>query len=92
MAQPEIKDKDWMIRAKATHRRHVELKRENPKQTIIDTAHKLGRSKSSIADDLTVVQWLKTHELELRKFSYLQDALEFIRKKKQQLAVEQYDD
>jgi hypothetical protein len=80
-----LKPPPWIERAKATYRFHASKCREHPGWKLEATASVLKRSLGSISQDITVASWLKTHEEDLIKFKYLKDALEFVRRRKEQL-------
>ncbi len=77
--KPTIKT-SWLDRAIDTAKLHSNLCNARSNHTIEDTAEMLNRSFGSVAEDLKIVSWLKTHD-EIRKFKYAKEALEFIRVK-----------
>jgi|GEM_PF-5067810 len=74
----------WQERVRETEEFHKKHVRTNPHHTIDATANLLHRSHGSIAEDLTLASWLKTHPA-IEKQPYMQDALEWIRKRKAEL-------
>jgi hypothetical protein len=72
----------WLDRAIYTARYHSSCVVERKQlHTINDTAKLLNRSVGSVAEDLKIVSWLKTHPDQIRKFKHAKDALAFIRAK-----------
>jgi len=78
----------WIEKAKKTHDFHREKKLSNNKWTIAKTAIALRRSKGSVCEDLLIARWLKTHRPQLERFDYAYEALEFIRKKQEEINCE----
>ena len=83
------REPEWLDRVKSTNRYHKERLRENHKHTIAKTAKSLKRSLGSVAQELKVAQWLKTHERELLECEYFHEAIEFVRDKQHQLEIEE---
>ena len=83
---------DWLDRAKETYHFHSKNKREHGRWGIKDTAKLLGRSFGSVSQDLTMVSWWRSHPTQMEKFDYAQDALEFIKMKKSQLAAQDIEE
>jgi hypothetical protein len=74
----------WIERAKETYAFHRSKRLLNNKWSIILTAKALRRSIGSISEDLLIARWTKTHSVQLEKFNYAYEALEFIREKQQE--------
>lgn len=87
----EPKKPTWIEKAKETHRFHREKLRSHDKWTVTETAKSLRRSFGSVVEDLLIARWLKTHEKQIEKFDYAYQALEFIRKKKNEMETEEID-
>lgn len=83
-----MKEQDWITRARETHDCHVSLIKRNDGWRIKDTAKILKRSIGSVAEDLLIYQWMKTHEKDIIKFDYCHEAVAWIREKKHQLKIE----
>lgn len=73
----------WLERAIQTNKYHViklkEAIEEKKKWGIRNTAIALRRSYGSVAEDIKIVSWLKTHRPQIEKFHTIADALTFIR-------------
>jgi len=74
----------WIERAKETYRFHREKLLVNPKWTTVQTSKSLRRSLGSISEDLLIARWSRTHEVQLEKFKYGYQALEWIREKQKE--------
>lgn len=81
----------WVDRARATRKFHIERLKENPKQRVKDTAHLLHRSFGSVAEDILIASWLKTHETRIMSFKTQAEALKFIRDKTRQLEMDEIE-
>lgn len=79
---------DWLEKVRETHKFHIVKLKENKNWTITKTASALDRSIASVSEHLKVYQWLKTHEGELMKCEYFFEAIEFVRRKKKELELE----
>ena len=77
---------NWQERVIEINRFHVERCRADDTWTISKTAKLLNRSHGSIAQDLLLASWLRTHP-KIEKFKYLSDALEFVRSRKKELKL-----
>lgn len=77
----------WIRRARETHDSHVSLLKRNEGWRIKDTAKLLKRSIGSIAEDLLIYEWLKTHEKEIMRCEYAHEAIAWIREKKHLLKI-----
>lgn len=80
---------EWLERVKATHNYHVDRIKTSPKWTILATASSLGRSYGSIAEDLKVASWLRTHSSQLEEFDNFCDAIAYIRDRKKKILTEE---
>lgn len=78
-AQPK-----WLEKAKITYKYHRDKMLSNDDWTVTMTARALRRAYGSIAEDLLIARWCRSHEKELEKFVYAYQALEFIREKKKE--------
>lgn len=76
----------WQHRAIQTDEFHKERLRANPKVTIANTAFILRRSKGSVAEDIMLVSWFKTHP-DIMDFATQKEALEFIRVKRFEMRI-----
>jgi hypothetical protein len=83
---------EWLERAKETHKYHSRKKKENKKWRLQDTAKELNRSLGSICEDILISKWYKTHPHLIEKCSYAKDALEVIREKEADLAVDDVEE
>jgi hypothetical protein len=81
----------FIEKAKETHSFHRSKCLSHNKWTVAMTAKALRRSLGSISEDLLIAKWLKTHDKVLEKFDYAYEALEFIRKKKKELDLDEID-
>lgn len=77
----------FIERAIKTNELHVSFLKENSFHTIAETAAKLGRSNGGVSQDLTIAQWMMTHESELLKYSTIEQVLKFIKDKKQEMRL-----
>ena len=76
----------WLDKAVEVYNYHVQLCREaKTGWTIEKTAANLNRSVGSVSQDITVAQWVKTHEKQLRRFRSMKDALAYIKDKKREM-------
>jgi hypothetical protein len=80
---------NWLDRAIQTHNFHVLQMKDEIGWTVAKTATALNRSFGSVAQDLLLASWSKTHEKQLRKFSSMKDALEFVREKQREMKLEE---
>lgn len=80
---------EWVKQVKSVHNFHVSKLKENPKWRLSDTAKALKKSIGAISQELKVASWLRTHEDKLIKFEYFHHALEYIRKRKHKLSLEE---
>lgn len=83
-----IEKYDWLQRAKETYNFHIRHKLDaadkDEKWSLAKTAKILRRSIGSISEDILIASWYKTHRVQLEKFEYAKDALEFIRKRERE--------
>jgi hypothetical protein len=80
-----LKKLDWLDRAVQVHNYHAGLCKKNPEWTIAKTAGDLNRSVGSVSQDITVAQWVRTHEKQLRRLRSMRDALDYIKNKKREM-------
>jgi hypothetical protein len=74
----------FITKAKETYRYHREKLMSNDKWNVSMTAKALRRSIGSISEDLLIARWCRTHEVQLEKFKYCHQALEWIREKQKE--------
>ena len=84
MKTPLIK-LNWLDRAIQVYNYHINLCQTEQRWTIEKTAKSLNRSIGSVSQDITIASWVKTHEKQLRRFRSMNDALEYIKDKKQEM-------
>ncbi len=77
---------DWIERVKRVAEYHATRCRDNPKQTLEDTAKELNRSQGRISQDIMLAQWMRTHP-RVEKFKNPSQALEYIRAKKKEMKL-----
>lgn len=75
----------WLEKAKETFKFHRSKLLSNSKWTITLTAKALRRSYGSVNEDIMIARWCRTHENQLSQFTRACDALDFIRKKKNEM-------
>lgn len=90
MKSPPVKQ-SWIERAIDIHKFHISQCKDDPSWTQEKTAIALNRSMGSIAQDLMLASWLKTHEKQLKRFTNQRDALEFVRSKRKEIQLEEVD-
>ncbi len=78
-AQPK-----WLEKALETFRFHRSKLLFQDGWTVTLTAKALRRSYGSVAEDLLIARWSRSHEKQLEQFKNAYEALEFIRKKKKE--------
>lgn len=81
----------WLKRAIETYNYHVEKLKHHPTWTIAHTAELLERSYGSVAEDIKIASFLRTHEDKIRSCSKAYQALAFIRAKQKELKTQQFD-
>lgn len=86
MPQPK---QTWLERAKDTYKFHREKLTSHDNWTITKTSKSLKRSLGSVAEDLLIARWVKTHEKDLERFDYAYEAIAFIRKKEKEIEKEE---
>ncbi len=74
----------YLEKAKKTYEYHRSKLLFNDRWTTVETAKSLKRSIGSVSEDLLIARWSKTHELQLEKFKYGYEALEYIREKQKE--------
>ncbi len=90
MKSPLIKI-DWLERCIGIHRFHIQQLKDDSNWTIEKTAKALNRSIGSVSQDLLLASFLKSHEKQMRRFSSMRDALNFVREKKKQNQMTEVD-
>lgn len=85
------KQSQCLERAKETYRFHRHKVLANEKWTIAQTAKSLKRSLGSIAEDLLIARWCKTHEKQLEQFDHTFQVLNFIRQKQKEQDTAEID-
>lgn len=86
-----MSEKQWLARAKETYKFHRLHLLEDSKWTLEKTAARLHRSLGSVCEDIKIASWIKTHSVQLEKFDYAKDALEFIRKKQKEIDLSEIE-
>lgn len=81
----------WIEKARETYKYHRSKLLSNDDHTVAKTAKYLRRSFGSVAEDLLIARWLRTHEKQLEKFKYAYQALEFIRDKKKEQDLDEIE-
>ncbi len=81
----------WIRRAVETYNYHINKLKLHPTWTIAHTSELLGRSYGSVAEDLLIARWLRTHEDKIRSFSRAYQAIAFIRAKQKELNVRDFE-
>ena len=81
----------YLERAKDTYRFYRSKRLSDDRWTIAKTAKALRRSIGSISEDLMIVKWLRTHDGDLEKFDYANEAIKFIREKQKEQDLEELD-
>jgi hypothetical protein len=82
---PSLRKLDWLDRAVQVHNYHASHCKTEKEWTIAKTAESLNRSIGSVSQDITVAQWVRTHEKQLRRLRSMRDALEYIKTKKREM-------
>lgn len=70
----------WLETAISIHKFHIERLRLNERWRIEDTAKLLNRSFGCVAQYLKIANFLKTHEVQLRRQDTMKEALALIKK------------
>jgi hypothetical protein len=78
---------NWLDRAIEINKFHATQLKDEPGWTITKTAKMLNRSVGSVAEDLLIASWLKTHEKQLKRFNSMREALAFVRSKKREMRL-----
>jgi hypothetical protein len=76
----------WQERVQITERVHKSHLVENAKWRLEDTAKELLRSEGRVSEDLLLASWMKT-DPKVERFKFVQEALDYVRKKKQEMRV-----
>ena len=90
MKSPPVKH-SWITLCIEIHNFHVSQVKAESSWTVEKTAQSLSRSIGSVSQCLTLASWLRTHEKQLRKFKNAKDALEFVRAKKKEMQIREFD-
>jgi hypothetical protein len=77
----------WLDRAVEIGKVHAQCCRDDANWTVDKTAKALNRSIGSVSQDITIHDWCKTHEKQLRRCSSLREAMEFIKGKKREMRI-----
>ena len=88
MKAPPVKQ-NWLDRAVEIRHFHIQQLKDEPKWTIEKTAAALNRSVGSVAQDLLLASWVKTHEKQLRRCSSMRDAIAWVRLKRKEMQLEE---
>lgn len=86
-----LKKLSWLDRAIQVYNYHVQLCKSDKSWTIVKTAAELNRSVGSVSQDITVGQWAFTHEKQLRRMHSMRDALGYIKEKKVEMKLREFD-
>ncbi len=76
---------NWLDRAVQVHNFHVQNQKSEPNWTLEKTAKALNRSTGSVSSDLLIASWFRTHEKQLRRLNSMRDALDYIKRKRQEM-------
>jgi hypothetical protein len=90
MKNPPIK-LHWIERCIEVHHFHIQQLKDENNWTIEKTAKSLNRSIGSVSQDLLLASWFRSHEKQLRRFTCMKDALEFVREKKKEIQLAEVD-
>lgn len=90
MRAPPVKQ-HWIERAVDIHKFHIQQLRDESDWTIEKTAKVLNRSTGSVSQDLLLASWLKTHEKQIRRCSSMRDALEFVRDRRKEIRLGEFE-
>lgn len=85
-AQPK-----FLIRAKETYKFHRSKLLSEDKWNTTKTAKVLRRSIGSVSEDLMIARWCRSHEKQLEKFKYAQEAIEWIRDKQEEIEKQEIE-
>lgn len=81
----------WLEKAKETYKYHRSKMLLDDNHNITKTAKYLRRSFGSVAEDLMIAKWLRTHEKQMEKFEHAYQVLEFIREKKKEQDLDEIE-
>lgn len=76
----------WQERCTKVRQFHIEHVKEDSDWTIEDTAKALRRSFGSVAEDIKLADWIRTHP-KVADFKYIKEALGFIRGKTKEMRI-----
>ena len=79
----------WLERAKETYNFHRSKLISTDDWILEKTARALRRSRGSVANDIVIARWCKTHEKEIERFEFAYQALEFIQKKQREQELQE---
>lgn len=83
---------NWLDRAIEINRFHISQLRDEPDWTIVKTAKMLNRSVGSVSEDLLIASWVRTHEKQLKRFDSQREALAFVRSRKREMLLKEFDE
>ena len=78
---------NWLDRAIEVRNFHIQQCKSESHWTLKKTATALNRSLSSVADDVLVASWVKTHEKQLKRFDSMREALRFVRAREREMRL-----
>jgi len=78
------KKEHWLDRAIQVYNFHIKQIKDEHNWTMQKTATILNRSIGSISNDITIANWSKTHEKQLRRFKSARMALDYIHGKEKE--------
>lgn len=87
--QNHLAKQHWLDRAIEIRKFHMQQCKDEPSWTIDKTAKILNRSYGSVAQDLLLASWSKTHDKQLRRCSSMRDALAFIKDKQREMELDE---
>jgi hypothetical protein len=76
----------WQERVREVEKFHLTNLKLDSAWRQEDTARELNRSVGRISEDLLLASWMRTHP-KVETFKHVQDALDWVRKKKHELRV-----
>jgi fatty-acid desaturase len=83
-----MQEPNWITKAKKTFEFHRSKLVSHNKWTMPQTAKALKRSVGGVSEDIMLIRWWKTHEMQLRRCDTAKEALEFIRTKKRAMDID----
>jgi hypothetical protein len=87
VSNPLVKE-HWLDRAIAIRNFHVQQLLDEPKWSNEKTDRALNRSIGSVATDLKLASWSRSHDKQLRRCSSMRDAIKFIQDKEREIELE----